>query len=74
MSAENPLIAATEAIYEASEKTIDRLVSQTEFAGKQIFVVGAIIINSDYKHNSFLELRRFNCLDAKTKQILAQHL
>lgn len=74
LSAENRLKAVTEAIYEASEKTINILIEKTAFTGKYVFVVGAIIINSDWQHGAFLELRRFDCLNAETKKIINGHL
>lgn len=67
LSAENRVKAVTEAVYTASEQTIDRLIERTEFTGKHVFVVGAIIINSDWQYGSFLELRRFDRLDVDSK-------
>jgi hypothetical protein len=72
-AAANQILEGTEVIYEASEQFMDQLVQKTAFTGKYIFVIGAIIINSDWEQGSFLELRKFHCLDAPTKKLIATH-
>lgn len=69
LAAENRVKAVTEAIYAASEQRINRLLEQTEFPGKYVFVVGAVIINSDWQHGAFFEMRRFECLDISSKSV-----
>nr|WP_295931646.1 hypothetical protein [uncultured Dyadobacter sp.] len=59
LNAAHPIKEATEVIFEQSGKLIDRLIPQTAFTGKHVFVVGAIIVNTDWQYGSFLELRRF---------------
>jgi hypothetical protein len=70
LAAEQPLREATEVIFEASSRQIDHLINHTEFLGRYLFVVGAIIINGDREYGSFQELRRFDRLDLQTKEVL----
>ncbi|MCF0040914.1 hypothetical protein [Dyadobacter fanqingshengii] len=67
LSAEYPIKEATEVILEQSGMLIDRLIQQTGFTGKYLFVVGAVIINTDWQYGSFLEMRRFEEWDIQTK-------
>ena len=66
LSSETPIKEATEVIFENSGELISRLIKKTSFSGKYIFVVGAIIINTDWQYGSFLELRRFEEWDIQT--------
>ncbi len=68
LSAENQVKEATEVIFERSGATIDHLIEKTHFAGKYLFVIGAIIINTDKENGSFLELRRFQEWDITTRK------
>jgi hypothetical protein len=70
LAAEQPLREATEVILEASDRQIDHLIQHTSFLGKYLFVVSAVIINTDRGFTSFQELRRFQCLDINTKEVL----
>jgi hypothetical protein len=70
LSSEYPVKEATEVIFENSGRMIDHLVEQTSFAGKYLFVIGAIIINTDRENGSFVELRRFEEWDIKTRKKL----
>lgn len=70
LAAEYPLQETTSVIYEASERCIDELIKKTSFLGRYIIVMGAIIINADHQFGSFLQLRRFEVLDVKTKEKL----
>ena len=67
ISSESPIKEATEVILEESGLMIDRLVQQTGFTGKYLFIVGAVIINTDWHFGSFLEMRRFEEWDIQTK-------
>lgn len=58
LKAAYPVREATEVIFERSGHMIDRMISKCTFSGKYLFVVGAIIINTDWEFGSFLELRR----------------
>jgi hypothetical protein len=66
LTSETPIKEATEVIFENSGDLISRLISKTSFTGKYIFVIGAIIINTDWNYGSFLELRRFEEWDIQT--------
>jgi hypothetical protein len=59
LNAAYPIKTATEVIFEKSGEMIDRMIRKTNFTGKYLFVIGAIIINTDWQFGSFLELRRF---------------
>ena len=67
LSAEYPIKEATDVIFEQSGLLIDRLVRQTGFTGKYLFIVGAVIINTDWEYGSFLEMRRFEEWDIQAK-------
>jgi hypothetical protein len=73
-SSNNKLVEATEVIFEASGAMIDELVAKTDFMGKYMFVIGAMIINSDWQEGSFLELRRFDCYNIKTHTRICSHI
>ena len=68
LTSSHPIKEATEVIFEQSGQLIDHLISKTDFSGKNLFVIGAIIINTDWRSGSFLELRRFEEWDIKTKK------
>ncbi|CAG4998537.1 hypothetical protein DYBT9275_02019 [Dyadobacter sp. CECT 9275] len=68
LTAESPIKEATEIIFEQSGKMIDNLIQKTSFTGRYLFVIGAIIINTDWRHGSFLELRRFEEWDIVSKK------
>lgn len=61
-----PIKEATEVIFEQSGSLIDHLVKKTSFSGKYLFVIGAVIINTDWQYGSFVELRRFEEWNIKT--------
>jgi hypothetical protein len=71
LGAEYPLREATEVILEASDRQINHLIQHTDFLGKYLFVVSAVIVNTDRDFTSFQELRRFQQLDVRTKEVLA---
>ncbi|GLU53549.1 hypothetical protein [Dyadobacter frigoris] len=50
---------STDIIYEESGKMIDHMIQSTDFTGKYLFVVGAVIVNTDWRFGSFVTLRRF---------------
>jgi hypothetical protein len=68
LTSAHPIKEATEVIFEESGQMIDRLIPQTSFSGRYLFVIGAIIVNTDWKYGSFLELRRFEEWDIQTGQ------
>lgn len=53
--ADNPLIAATEVIYEAIEERIDVLAKRTQYPCGWLVLMGGILINSDHDVGSFCE-------------------
>lgn len=65
-NAGEPLVEATEVIYEAIERRIKLLVKRTRFPARYVVLCGGIVINGDYDIGSFLAPRRFVCLDAGT--------
>ena len=68
LSSSYPVKEATEVILEQSGKRIDHLIKKTHFSGKYLFVIGAVIINTDLESGSFVELRRFEEWDITTKE------
>ena len=68
INAQYPIKEATEVIFEQSGALIDSLIQKTSFSGRYLFLVGAVIINTDWRSGSFLELRRFEEWDIQTGQ------
>ncbi len=62
---ENPILAATEVIYQAIQERIDLLVSKTKFPTRHVVLMGAILINGDVDVGSFSACRRLTCHDMK---------
>lgn len=67
-AAKNPLIEATEVIYEAIDKRMNELVESTSFKCKYIIMMGAILINSDSDMGSFTATKRFDVIDVATNK------
>ena len=65
-NAGEPLVEATEVIYEAIERRIKLLVKRTLFPARYVVLGGGVVVNGDYDVGSFFAPRRFLCLDAKT--------
>lgn len=61
-----PLLTATEVMYEAINRRINELVVQTKYNCHYVILMGAILINSDSDMGSFSALRRFEVLDLST--------
>ncbi len=68
LKAESPIFAATEAIYEASDKRINELVSRTDFHCKYVILMGAILINGDTDMGSFTSTKRFDVIDVSKSE------
>ena len=66
LNADSPLYAATEVIYEATDKRINELVALTTFHCRYILLMGAILINSDTDMGSFTSTKRFDVIDVTT--------
>lgn len=62
----DPLLTATEVIYEATNKRINELVAQTKYNCHYVILMGAILINGDSDMGSFSALRRFEIIDLAT--------
>ncbi|MES2480342.1 MAG: hypothetical protein V4561_14755 [Bacteroidota bacterium] len=63
-----PIYEATEVIYEAIDKRINELVSQTNFNCKYVILMGAILINSDSDMGSYTSTKRFDVIDMTKHQ------
>ncbi len=44
------------------------MIRSTDFTGKHIFVVGAVIVNTDWQYGSFVSLRRFEEWDVISRK------
>ncbi len=66
LGAKEPIVEATEVVYEASERRIRELVERTSFPCSRIVLMGAILINGDRDVGSFCECRRLVSLDTST--------
>jgi hypothetical protein len=64
--ADNALKEATEVMNEAITARINLLASRTTYNAKYLFLVGAILINSDADEGSYTEIRRAVAIDLKT--------
>ncbi len=68
LNAQSPLFEATEVIYEAIDERINALVEKTNYNCKYVILVGAVLINSDSDMGSFSASKRFDVINAKTKE------
>ena len=66
-NAKNPVMEATDVMYEAIEERINLLVEKTDFPCRHVILMGGIIINGDHDMGSFCEPRRLDILDLETK-------
>jgi hypothetical protein len=64
--ASEPIMEASEVMYEAIEERIDTLAARTKFACRHVILMGAIIINASHEAGSFLSSRRLVLLDTET--------
>ncbi len=65
-AAEQPLMEATEAIYEAIDRRIEELVAATKYNCHYVLLMGAILINSDSDMGSFNTIRKFVVINLAT--------
>jgi len=65
-TAETPMFAATQVMYEAINERIGQLVARTRYPCKYVVVIGAIFINGDREMGSFCSYQRFEYLDLAT--------
>lgn len=76
VNAANPLVEATEVMYEAIDKRIHALVEKTDYPARYLILMGAILINGDHDMGSVTECRRFDVIDLNTneKKEMLSHL
>ncbi len=67
-TADTPMFAATEVMYEAIDERIGQLVARTHYPCKYVILIGAIFINGDRDMGSFCSYQRFEYLDLATGQ------
>lgn len=68
-SAADPLIEATEVMYEAIEERINIHVARTKYPCKYLILMGAILINGDEgEAGSFDDCRRFEITNLETRE------
>lgn len=68
INAINPLVEATEVMYEAIDKRIHALIEQTDYPARYLILMGAILINGDHDMGSLTECRRFDVIDLHTSE------
>lgn len=61
--AAEPLMEATNVMYEAIEQRIDALAARTEYPCRRLILMGGILINADHHAGSCAEVRRLVCVD-----------
>lgn len=66
VNSKNPILTATEVMYEEVDMRINELVERTKFNCKYIILMGAIIINSDSDMDSYSSVKRFDVIDLET--------
>jgi hypothetical protein len=66
LTAANPVVEATEVMYEAIEQRIDLLASLTHYPCRYVLMMGGILINADHEVGSYSALRRLHLLDSAT--------
>jgi hypothetical protein len=69
LAASNPLMEATEAMYEAIDDRIRLLAEKTDYPCRYLILMGTVHINGDHDMGSFTSLRRFEIIDLETKEI-----
>lgn len=70
LSAEAPLMEATEVMYEAIAERIDGLVQRTTFPARYLIRTGGILINGDADMGSFNSMRRMLRTDLHTGEVV----
>jgi Limiting CO2-inducible proteins B/C beta carbonyic anhydrases len=77
LGAEIPLKEATEVIYEAIDERMETLVAATPYPCRYVFMMGAVLINSDSDMGSFSETKKLIVIDRETgerQDLLAEYL
>ncbi|KQC00929.1 hypothetical protein [Pedobacter sp. Hv1] len=68
ITAQIPMMEATEVIYEAIDNRINELIELTSYHCKYIILMGTIHINSDTEMGSFTAVKRFDLIDLATNE------
>lgn len=71
-TAANPIVEATEVMYEAINERIELLIRNTHYPCKYVILIGAIFINGDTDMGSFCSYKRFEYIDLATME--SRHL
>ncbi len=66
LTADLPIKEATEVIYEAIDERMETLVAATNYPCRYVFMMGAILINSDSDMGSFSETKKLIVIDRET--------
>jgi len=69
MSSAEPIVEATEVIYEAIDQRIATLIEHTNFPCDHVICMGAILINGDFDVGSFSACRTLTCTHQETGQV-----
>ena len=66
VSAQDPLWAATEVMYEAIDKRIAVLAEKTSYPCRYLVLMGGVLINADHGFGSFASIRRLDSIKLET--------
>jgi hypothetical protein len=67
VGATNPLVEATEVMYQAIDERMQLLIEHTDYPCKYLMLMGGILINGDHDMGSLTECRRFDVINLETK-------
>ena len=63
VTAAEPLLAATEVMYEAIDQRIALLAEKTSYPCPRLVLMGGVLINADYGFGSFASIRRLDVIE-----------
>lgn len=66
--AANPMMEATEVMYEAITERINLLAEKTSYPCRRLIIMGGILINGDFDMGSFSSCKRFDAIDLETRE------
>lgn len=69
LSSAEPIVEATEVIYEAINERMGTLIEQTNFPCGHVIRMGAVLINGDFDVGSFSACRTLTCSHSSTGQV-----
>jgi hypothetical protein len=67
-AAANPMLEATEVMYEASTERINLLAEKTSYPCRHLILMGGILINGDHDMGSFNSCKRFDVIDLVSRE------